>query len=98
MFATVRYLKVEKSYRDENIRRVHDELLPEIQAIPGFIDYYLVYTDNETEVSIGVFKDKKGADQLNALAGQFIKNKPSVKLTTVHEGPVVVRSRMPAVV
>lgn len=98
MYATVRTLKIQENFKDENRRRVHDELLEQARAIPGFIDYYLLYTGKDTEVSIGFFKDKKGADALNTLANDFVKGvAPKVELTTINEGEVVVQARTPAI-
>lgn len=96
MFASVRQLKIKKNFKDENQRRVHDELLPKLRAIPGFIDYYLIYTDKDEEVSIGFFADKNGADAMNRLANEFVKNIAShVHLDHITEGDVVVESRAP---
>lgn len=97
MYAIVRQLKINESFKDENKRRVHDELLPQVQAIPGFVDYYLIYTDKQTEVSFGVFKDKKGADTLNKIASDFVKTvAPKVEIQTVTEGEIVLEARKPA--
>ena len=98
MFATVRQLKLKKSFQEENAKLVQDELLPEARKIPGFVDYYLVYADNETEMSIGIFADKAGADKYNEIAGKFVKDRSrgNVKLTTIFEGPIVAQSRTPA--
>lgn len=98
MFATVRQLKIKKSFRDENAKLVHDELLPEMRAIPGFVDYYLTYAGDDTEISIGIFANKKGADAFNEIASKFVKDQTggNVKLTTIYEGPVAVQSRTPA--
>ncbi len=99
MYATVRQLKVKPTFKDENQRRVQDELLPQFQDIPGFVDYYLIYTDKDTEVSIGICKDKKGVDAINKLANDFVKPlAPKVELSKITEGEVVVQSRTPAIV
>lgn len=99
MYATVRQLKIKKAFREENARLVEEDLLPQARTIPGFVDYYLVYTDNETEISIGVFQDKKGAERFNEAANKFVREKLSgnVRLSTIHEGSVAVQSRAPAI-
>lgn len=98
MFATVRQLKIKKSFKDENAKLVQDELLPEARAIPGFVDYYLIYAADDTEISIGIFADKKGADKYNELGAKYVKDRSrgNVKLTTIFEGPIVAQSRTPA--
>lgn len=98
MYATVRQLFVKKSFQDENKRRVQDELLTSVRAIPGFIDFYLIYTDKESEISVALFKDKKGADQYNQIANKFIKPfAPKLELQTMSEGEVVVQAGVPAI-
>lgn len=97
MFATVRQLKIKQSFQGENAKLVHDELLPEARTIPGFVDYYLIYADSETEMSIGIFSDKKGADKFNEIASKFVKDRlrENVQLTKIYEGPVVAQTRTP---
>ncbi len=94
MYATVRLLKCKQSFKDENERLVREQLVPDIKAIPGFIDYYLIYGEKDTEYSIGIFKDKKGAEAMNKLAGDFVKKHAAdVEITTITEGEVVVHPR-----
>lgn len=96
MYATVRELTIKPQFKDENKRRVHDELLPQFREIPGFLECYLIYGKEDTEISIGLFKDKKGADEMNRLANAFVKTiSPNVHLTAMTEGEVVVESRTP---
>lgn len=99
MYATVRQLKIQEAFKDENKRRVADELIPQFRQIQGFVDCYLIYTDQDTEISIGIFKDKKGADTMNRLANDFVKPlTPKVKLETMYEGEIVLQARTPATV
>ena len=97
MYATVRQLKIKDAFRAENRRRVHDELLPRFREIPGFVDCYLIYCENDTEISIGIFHDKTGADAMQTIANEYVKSfAPNVKLTSVSDGEVVVQGRTPA--
>lgn len=94
MYATVRVLKIDDTFRSENRRRVHDELLPRFREIPGFVDCYLIYCDNDTEASIGIFEDKAGVNAMQNIANRFVKEfSEHLKLTVVYEGEVVVRGR-----
>lgn len=98
MYATVRTLKIQESFKEENRRRVFDELLEQFRTIPGFIDYYLVYTSKDIEVSIGFCKDKKGVDAMNKMANDFVKGvAPKVELASIYEGEVAVQARTPAI-
>lgn len=94
MYAIVRQLAIKETFKAENARRVQNEFLPKARAIPGFIDCYLIYDTKETEISIGLFRDKKGCDEFNRVASEFVKsNESNVTLTSVTEGEVVVQSR-----
>lgn len=91
MYAVVRELTIKPSFKEENQRRVTDELLPQVRQMPGYVDFYIIYTGNDTEISVGLFKDKKGIDELNRLANAFVKSiAPNVHLTNMYEGEVVV--------
>lgn len=95
MYAIVRQLAIKEAFKAENAKRVQNEFLPKARAIPGFIVCYLVYGKKETEISIGLFRDKNGADEFNRIASQFVKtNEANVTLTSVTEGEVVVQSRV----
>ena len=100
MYATVRQLKYEESFKDEAKRLTQRELLPRLREIPGFIDYYLIFTEKGAGFSIGVFTDKKGCQTMNTLAGDFVKewtqNKVHVEKMT--EGEIVLTTRTPAAV
>lgn len=96
MYAIVRELNIKPAFKEENQRRVHDELLPQVREIPGFVDFYLIYTSEETEISVGLFRDKKGIGELNRLADAFVKTTaPNIHLLNKFEGEVVVGSPMP---
>ena len=90
MYAIVRELNIKPAFKEENQRRVTDELLPQVREIPGFVDFYLIYTGNETEISVGLFRDKKGVEELNRIANAFVKKTaPNIHLTNAYEGEVV---------
>lgn len=97
MYATVRELKIQNAFRDENLRRVNEQLLPQMRTIPGFIDYYLVYTKNDTEFAIALFADKKGADAYRKVVNELVYDaRANLNLQAMAEGEVVAHGRAPA--
>lgn len=98
MYAMVRKLKVKDSFREENIRRVNDLLLPQMRAIPGFVDYYLIYAQNGVEFAFALFKDKNGADAYRNAVAQIVKDAgANLDLQFMEEGPVVAQATAPVV-
>ena len=100
MYATVRQLKFDESFKDESKRLAQRELLPKLREIPGFIDYYLIFTtEKEIGYSVGLFSDKKGCEIMNKVSNDFLKEwKPKVKIEKMTEGEVVLQARFPATV
>lgn len=98
MYAIVRELNIKPAFKEENQRRVTDELLPKVREIPGYVDFYIIYTGKETEISVGLFRDKKGCEELGRMADAFVKTiTPNVHLVNKFEGEVVV-GHMPVAV
>lgn len=96
MYAMVRELKVKDSFRDENIRRVNEQLLPKMRAIPGFIDYYLIYAEHGVEFAVALFKDKQGADAYRTAVAEIVRDAgPNLDLQLMTEGPVVAQAHVP---
>lgn len=47
--------------------------MPQIEAIPGFIDYYVIQNHETLErSSISIFTDKTGTDASTKRAGEFL--------------------------
>ena len=77
MYATIR--------RYENVpdpaeagRRVHEEFIPLISEVEGFIAYYWVDAGNGVMVSTSVYEDQAGADASNERAARWIRENPGV--------------------
>lgn len=46
-----------------------------ISALPGFVSYYLLDCVEGTVTSISIFEDKAGAEQSNAIAARWVREK-----------------------
>ena len=46
-----------------------------IGSIPGFISYYIIDCGGGTVATVSVFEDQTGADQSNAVAAEWVKEK-----------------------
>ena len=97
MYAAVRELKINSAFKDENLRRVNEQLLPQMRAIPGFIDYYLIYTEHDTEFAVALFADKKGVDAYHRVVNTLVSDAgPNLQLQAMAEGDVVAQGRVHA--
>jgi hypothetical protein len=98
MYATVRQYSVGKSVDlDQLARRVRDEFLPQIRKQPGFVDYYMVQSEDGLLLTASIFHDKRGAEHSNEMAAAFVKTMPAgLKLKFIHEGHILVQHREPA--
>jgi len=54
-------------------RRVHDEFVPLIRQIPGFIAYYWVDAGNGVMLSTSVFEDRLSAEESAQRAADWAK-------------------------
>lgn len=62
-------------FPEEAAAKVRDEFLPIVSKIPGFLEYYAIKTGDSSVASVGIFKDKPGADEsVNAAKMWISKN------------------------
>jgi hypothetical protein len=54
-------------------RRVREEFVPIIHAVPGFLAYYWVDAGNGVMISASVFEDRVGAEESNRQAADWIR-------------------------
>src|SRR6187549_2105749 len=74
MFASIR--KYSTDAPGLIIPRVRNEFLPIIQQVPGFIGYYLITSERDSNevTSISIFDSKESAVASNKLAMDWIKS------------------------
>lgn len=71
MFLVVRKYKTQGNKQE--ISSIIDKgFVPLISKIKGFVDYYCLFSDENTLISVGVFQDKKGADDSVKAAADFV--------------------------
>ena len=66
MFAVIRHYHFDPKDSAEIDRRVREEFVPIVKKGKGFVRYY--WLDTGKGASVGVFKDKAGADESVHLA------------------------------
>ncbi|HEU4565733.1 MAG TPA: hypothetical protein VFS05_13825 [Gemmatimonadaceae bacterium] len=54
-------------------QKVHDEFLPLVSQVQGFIAYYLIDAGDGAMASVGVFESKAGADESTRLAADWVR-------------------------
>jgi len=95
MFAAIRYYQADPPSVDEVVRRVQEGFVPLIRDIQGFVSYFiLIPSEREDEiVSVSVFEDRRGAEESNEKAADWVAQNLSELLRPAPEfadGEVVV--------
>jgi quinol monooxygenase YgiN len=91
MFAVIRHYRFDPKDSAEIDRRIREEFVPIVKSAKGFVRYYWLDTGDGEGASLGVFKDKAGADESVRLAADYVKENLSKLLTQkpeIIEGPV----------
>jgi hypothetical protein len=74
MYLTVRkYHKVEGD-REKITESIKTGFVPLISKSEGFIDYYCLFADDDTLVSVSVFRDARGAQESVRAAAKWIQH------------------------
>ncbi len=91
MFAVIRHYHFKPQDSEEIDRRVREEFDPLVKMAKGFVRYYWLDTGEGEGASMGIFKDKDGADESVHLAADYVKEHLSKLLTQkpeIIEGPI----------
>ena len=91
MFAVIRHYHFNPKDGAEIDRRIREEFVSIIKSAKGFVRYYWLDTGNGEGASLGVFKDKAGADESVRLAAEYVKEHLPKLLTQkpeIIEGPI----------
>ena len=99
MFAVIRHYHFNPEDGAEIDRRIREDFVPIVKNAKGFVRYYWkgfvryywLDTGNGEGASLGVFKDKAGADESVRLAVDYVKEHLSKLLTQkpeIIEGPI----------
>ena len=80
---------------DELARKIKEEALHIISAVPGFRAYYVIYAPDDTVTAISIFDDYAGAVELNNRLLPWIKKNVTQLLSepvTAAAGAVIVHT------
>lgn len=91
MFAVIRHYHFKPQDGPQIDQMIQEGFVPIIKKAQGFIRYYWLDTGAGEGASVGVFKDKAGADESIALAADYVKHHLSKVLTQkpeIIEGPI----------
>src|SRR5437773_11345883 len=81
MFAVIRHYHINPKDGAEINRRIREEFVPIVKSAKGFVRYYWLDTREGEGASLGVFKDKAGADDSVRLAADYVNEHLSKLLT-----------------
>ena len=95
MYASIRQSKAKAGAADELARRIKEEALLIISAVPGFRAYYVIYAPDDTVTAISIFDDREGAVASNNRLLPWIKENVTPLLSepvTAAAGAVIVHT------
>lgn len=72
MYMVLRKYKIDPANKQELTAKITSGFIPLIQKIKGFVDYYCLYPDDKTLISVSVFQDKAGTDESVRLAADWV--------------------------
>jgi heme-degrading monooxygenase HmoA len=75
MFVAIRYYQTDPDSVGEVVRRVKEDFVPLIRDTQGFVSYFvLAPSEREDElVSVSVFEDRRGAEESNERAEDWVR-------------------------
>lgn len=73
MFAVIRHYHFDEKDSAEIDRLIQEQFVPLVSKAQGFVHYYWLNTGSGEGASLGVFKDKAGADESVRLAAEFVR-------------------------
>ena len=74
MHAAVYLYKVDQRV-DTAIRIGHDEFVPLISQIPGFIGHYAIDLENDEGMLLAIFRDEAGINRFNEVAQEWVQKR-----------------------
>jgi len=83
MHTTIRRYRVKLNEADKAIRLTEQELVPIISRVHGFVSYQAVEMGTQAIVAIGVYRDRKAAEEADAATEHWSAS----RLASLLEGP-----------
>jgi hypothetical protein len=72
MYLVMRSYKKVTGNKQELSTRINNEFVPLISKIKGFVDYYCLFPDDNSLVSVSVFQDSNGARESVKAAADWV--------------------------
>lgn len=72
MYLVVRNYKKVKGNKQELSNKINNEFVPLVSKIKGFVDYYCLYPNDNSLLSVSVFQDAKGANESVRVASDWV--------------------------
>ena len=73
MHLTIRTYRKVAGDRKQIVELVNREFVPLLSKIDGFADFYAVFADDGTLVSVSVFRDARGAEESVRAAARWVE-------------------------
>jgi hypothetical protein len=74
MFAAVSRYKVDQR-SDEVVQMGHEELLPLVRSIPGFVAHYAMNLSADEALLVGIFEDQAGINQFVQASMEWLQKR-----------------------
>jgi heme-degrading monooxygenase HmoA len=72
MYMTMRQYRVQPGQVDEVARRVDDDWLGKVRALPGFISYHVFKADEDRLISVATFLDEKSGQKAAEASAEWV--------------------------
>ena len=73
MHLTIRKYRKVAGDRKQIVERVNREFVPLLAKIDGFSDFYVLFADDGTLISVSVFRDARGAEESVRTAARWVE-------------------------
>ena len=73
MFAAIRYYRTDPDSVESVVRRVKEGFVPFIRETPGFVAYFILTPRQGELVAVGVFEERRGAEESNEKAEEWVR-------------------------
>ena len=73
MFAAIRYYRTDPDSIESVVRRIKEGFVPVIRETPGFVTYFILAPRQGEIVTVGVFEERRGAEESNEKAEEWVR-------------------------
>ena len=93
MYMTMRQYRVQPGQIDEVARRVDDDWLGKVRAMPGFVSYHVFRAAEDHLVSIATFLDEKSGQSASEASAEWVGERLGdieLDFIEMRQGPVLI--------